>query len=151
MSRTFTREELYELVWSKPMTHLAKDFALSDVALHKICRKHASPKPPLGWWAKKAAGKPVKRTPLPRLKRGIGGKITIAGGELRQEAELIAAARENARVLASAINVDAEVPSYPIVERTAEKLRKAKQASIPGLVSVRSEKRLVGKACVRQV
>src|SRR3546814_2566640 len=101
MSRTFTREELYELVWSKPMTHLAKDFALSDVALHKICRKHAIPNPPLGWWAKKAAGKPVKRTPLPRLKRGIGGKITIAGGELRQEAELIAAARENARVLAS--------------------------------------------------
>src|SRR3546814_18258942 len=102
MSRTFTREELYELVWSKPMTHLAKDFALSDGALHKNCRKHAIPNPPLGWWAKKAAGKPVKRTPLPRLKRGIGGKITIAGGELRQEAELIAAARENARVLASA-------------------------------------------------
>src|SRR3546814_8876377 len=67
---------------------------------------------------------------------GIGGKITIAGGELRQEAELIAAARENARVLASAINVDAEVPSYPIVERTAAKLRKAKPASMTGLVSV---------------
>lgn len=64
MSKTFTRDEFYELVWSKPMTHLAKDFALSDGALHKICRKHDIPNPPLGWWAKKEAGKPVKRTPL---------------------------------------------------------------------------------------
>src|SRR3546814_16529871 len=96
MSRTFTREELYEFVWSKPMTHLAKDFALSDVALHKICRKHAIPNPPLGWWAKKAAGKPVKRTPLPRLKRGIGGKLTIPGGALRQEAEAHHAAARKA-------------------------------------------------------
>lgn len=53
MARVFTREQFYELVWSKPMTHLAKEFAISDVALHKICRKHGIPKPPLGWWAKK--------------------------------------------------------------------------------------------------
>ena len=66
MSRTFTREEFYDLVWSKPMTHLAKEFVLSDVALHKICRKHDIPNPPLGWWAKKAAGKPVKQIPLPK-------------------------------------------------------------------------------------
>lgn len=136
MSRVFTREEFYELVWSKPMTHLAKEFALSDVALHKICRKHEIPNPPLGWWAKKAAGKPVKQTPLPRLKNGVGDRITIAGGELRQESDLIAAARENARVLASAIEADGEVPTNPIVERTAEKLRKAKPAPVTGLVSV---------------
>lgn len=29
MSRTFTREEFYDLVWSKPMTYLAKEFVLS--------------------------------------------------------------------------------------------------------------------------
>lgn len=136
MSRVFTREEFYELVWSKPMNHLAKKFALSDVALHKICRKHEIPNPPLGWWAKKAAGKPVKQTSLPRLKNGVGGRITIAGGELRQEPDLIAAARDNARVLASAIDADGEVPSNPIVERTAEKLRKAKPAPVTRLVSV---------------
>ena len=66
MSRVFTRQEFYDLVWSKPMTHIAKEFALSDVALHKICKKHDIPNPPLGWWAKKAAGKAVKQTPLPR-------------------------------------------------------------------------------------
>ena len=62
VARVFTREEFYKLVWSKPMTHLAKEFAISDVALHKVCRKHSIPNPPLGWWAKKAAGKKVKQT-----------------------------------------------------------------------------------------
>jgi len=136
MSRTFTREEFYDLVWSKPMTHLAKEFVLSDVALHKICRKHAIPNPPLGWWAKKAAGKPVKQIPLPKMKTGDADRITIASGELKAEPELIAEARENARVLASTIAAGDEPPSNPIVERTIEKLRKAKPAPVTGLASV---------------
>ena len=39
MSLSFSRREFYDLVWSKPMIHLAKEFGVSDVALHKICRK----------------------------------------------------------------------------------------------------------------
>jgi hypothetical protein len=136
MARTFSREEFYDLVWSKPMTHLAKEFALSDVALHKVCKKHGIPNPPLGWWAKKAAGKAVKQTPLPPLKSGAGSRITIASGELRPEPELIATARENARVLASAIEEAGEPPANPTVERTVAKLRKAKPSAINGLASV---------------
>lgn len=67
MSLTFTRREFYELVWSKPLIHLAKELSVSDVALHKICRKHDIPNPPLGWWAKKAAGKAVEQIPLPEI------------------------------------------------------------------------------------
>jgi hypothetical protein len=136
MSRVFTRQEFYDLVWSKPMTHLAKEFVLSDVALHKICRKHDIPNPPLGWWAKKAAGKPVKQTALPGAKTGISDRITIAAGELRPEPELIAAARENARLFASSIDSEAVLPANPIVDRTITQLRKAKSSSINGLVTV---------------
>ncbi|MDR6790758.1 hypothetical protein J2Y58_004141 [Sphingomonas sp. BE138] len=136
MARQFSREELYELVWSKPMTHLAKEFALSDVALHKICRKHDVPNPPLGWWAKKAAGQKLKQTPLPRAKAGTATTITIAAGELRQEPEAITAARENARVLASSVAHEESPSPDPIVERTAGRLRKAKPAGLAGLVSV---------------
>lgn len=67
MSLSFTRREFYDLVWSKPMIHLAKELGVSDVALHKICRKHDIPNPPLGWWAKKAAGKAVELIPLPEI------------------------------------------------------------------------------------
>lgn len=136
MSRVFTREEFYDLVWSKPMTHLAKEFALSDVALHKICKKHDIPNPPLGWWAKKAAGKTVKQTPLPKAKARTSDRITIAAGELRPEPELIATARENARLLASSIDAEAVLPTNPIVDRTISQLRKAKPSSINGLVTV---------------
>ncbi|VXC84539.1 hypothetical protein [Sphingomonas sp. AX6] len=136
MPRTFTREQFHDLVWSKPLTHLAKEFALSDVALHKICKKHGIPNPPLGWWAKKAAGKAVKQTPLPKTRDGGADRITIASGELRAESELIAEAREKARVLASTIEGIDKPFSNPIVDRTIAKLRKEKPAPITGLVAV---------------
>ena len=59
MARTFTREAFHALVWSQPMTQLGREFGLSDVALHEICRKHAIPVPPRGWWARKTAGQAV--------------------------------------------------------------------------------------------
>lgn len=126
MARVFTREEFYELVWSRPLTRLAKEFAISDVALQKICRKHDIPNPLLGWWAKKAAGKKVTQTPLPKAKAGIAGKITIANGELGREAAALASVREQARILASESNDSQGAPSHPVIERTLARLRKAK-------------------------
>lgn len=135
MARVFTREQFYELVWSKPMTHLAKDFAISDVALHKICRKHGIPNPPLGWWAKKAAGKKVKQTPLPEAKPGAPDRITIADGEFGRESANLAAAREQARILASEGDDNEAASPHPIVDRTIAKLRKQKPSDI-GLIAV---------------
>lgn len=51
---TLAREDLYELVWSKPITELAKDFGLSDVALAKRCRRLGVPVPGRGYWARRA-------------------------------------------------------------------------------------------------
>lgn len=81
------------------MVQLAKEFAISDVALHKICRKHAVPTPPVGWWAKQAAGKAVKRTPLPKVDNEA--EIVIAGADLTSTDAALAEAREQARILAS--------------------------------------------------
>lgn len=116
------------------MTHLAKEFAISDVALHKICRKHGIPYPPLGWWAKKAAGKKVKQTPLPEAKAGTAGRITIANADLSREPSVLANAREQARILASEGGDDQVAPPHPIVDRTLAKLRKAKPSDI-GIVA----------------
>lgn len=62
---TLSRQELYEKVWTTPTIKLAESFGLSDVALAKICKKHNIPKPPLGYWARVAAGKKVQQKPLP--------------------------------------------------------------------------------------
>jgi hypothetical protein len=135
VARVFTREQFYELIWSKPMTHLAKEFAISDVALHKICRKHGIPNPPLGWWANKAAGKKVKQTPLPEAKPGTSNRITIAGADFGRECSTLVTAREQARILASEGSDDQPAPPHPIVDRTIAKLSKEKPSDV-GLIAV---------------
>lgn len=61
-----SRHQLYEQVWSKPMTQLSKEYGLSDVGLAKICRKHGIPLPERGHWAKIQAGYKVVKKALPR-------------------------------------------------------------------------------------
>jgi len=65
-----TREQLYALVWSKPMTHVAKDLGISDVMLGRICKERRVPRPERGYWANlnspKKKGKYVK-PPLPEI------------------------------------------------------------------------------------
>ena len=45
---TLTRQQLYDLVWSKPVRDVAADFGMSDVALAKRCRAVRVPIPPRG-------------------------------------------------------------------------------------------------------
>lgn len=73
-----TRLELYERVWSSPMTKLAAEFGISDVGLIKICKRLDVSRPPQGHWAKKAAGKKVSQIPLPEPKDGTPTSATIS-------------------------------------------------------------------------
>ncbi|EAQ80609.1 hypothetical protein [Blastopirellula marina] len=59
-----SREELYELVWATPMRRLVAEFAISDVGLAKICKRHKIPRPTRGYWAKLQYGKSVHKHPL---------------------------------------------------------------------------------------
>jgi hypothetical protein len=59
------RSDLYQKVWSMPMTKLAAELGISDVGLAKACLRHAVPVPPRGYWAKLRAGRRPARTPLP--------------------------------------------------------------------------------------
>ena len=60
-----TRQALYDQVWSTPMTKLAKEYGISDVALAKVCKKLNVPYPWRGYWRRKETGKAVKQLPLP--------------------------------------------------------------------------------------
>ncbi len=62
---SLTREQLYELVWSKPMQHLVNDYGVSDRAMAKLCARNQVPVPPRGYWAKKSAGQKVVRPSHP--------------------------------------------------------------------------------------
>lgn len=134
--RRLTREELYALVWASPMTRVAKQFGLSDVALHKICRKHDVPTPPQGYWAKKEFGKPVTVTLLPSAETG---PIYIHERAGASESSAVAAAR--GRVHAALTNGAGSVASdtsAPLLERSLAQLAKAR-AGKDGLICIEGD------------
>lgn len=59
------RARLYELVWSRPMSHLAKELGLPSQKLKKLCDTAEIPTPAAGHWQRIAAGKAVPQPPLP--------------------------------------------------------------------------------------
>lgn len=65
----YERAKLYEQVWAEAVTIVAKRYGISDVALRKICKKLAVPVPPLGYWARVAAG---RKRPTPSLPKYSG-------------------------------------------------------------------------------
>ncbi len=75
-STNLSRQALYDRIWEKPVSRVAREFGISDVGLAKICRKNDIPRPPLGYWARIAAGQRVKKTVLPRPEHNP--MITIA-------------------------------------------------------------------------
>ncbi len=80
----------------------------------------------------------VQQTPLPAADAEGPDRATIAAGEIRIEPDLIAAARDNARVLASSADLEGDRPAHPLIERTIAKLRKVKPSADNGLAAVNS-------------
>lgn len=80
MGYVFKRQQLYELVWSEPMTTVAKTLGISGVGLAKACRRGDIPVPPRGYWARLAAGQRVARTPLPRRAPGMSDRVVVGAG-----------------------------------------------------------------------
>jgi len=76
-ARRVTREELYAMVWQKPMSRLAKELGISGNGLAKVCDRLDVPYPPRGYWAKKEAGKLVVTFQLPPRKDGIPQEASI--------------------------------------------------------------------------
>jgi hypothetical protein len=72
-----TREELFDLVWSTPMSKLAKRFSISDVALAKTCKKLNVPTPARGYWAQIAAGAKPTRPQLPKVAPGAQQNVRL--------------------------------------------------------------------------
>src|SRR5476649_177159 len=73
----FTRQELYDLVWSEPMTKLAARYRISGNGLAKACRRADIPVPRRGYWSKLQAGRKVAKTPLPPSKADTPSNVTI--------------------------------------------------------------------------
>lgn len=65
-----SRDELYRLVWSEPMTKIGERFGVSGSYLARLCTLLNVPRPERGYWAKRAVGKAPPQIPLPALRPG---------------------------------------------------------------------------------
>lgn len=101
-----SREDLYELVWSKPMVELAADLGLSDVALAKRCRKLRVPVPGRGYWARVAAGQEPRRPKLAKREDQVGDAQALAFAAVAEDAPAAEAPGEAA--------IRAEIDAVPV-------------------------------------
>lgn len=133
-SLILSREDLYELVWSKPMLELAKDFEISDVALAKRCKRLAIPVPGRGYWARIDAGQTPYQPNLPKRDEEWGDHHALTlpasgpdpakseANETSGECESLSSIR--ARIAAVAITpVSSVVSCTPAIMRTARQLK----------------------------
>jgi len=71
------RRGLFDHMWSEPVSTVAPWWGLSDQGLRKACRRLKIPVPPRGYWAKKRAGKRMRRPRLPALPEGQAEEIVV--------------------------------------------------------------------------
>src|SRR5262245_13703906 len=102
MTHTFTRQELFDLVWSAPTRTVAKRLGMSDVGLAKACRRADILLPPRGYWAKLAAGKRVRKPELPLRAPGMRDRVVLGKSRWNWSLEPI-----------SLSTPDPPVPSFP--------------------------------------
>ena len=123
------RQQLYDEVWTDPVTVVAERYGLSDVGLAKICRKLSIPVPTRGYWAKVKAGKKMRRIALPALQQAPGALLPRATlAKLSPEkSEVRSVARKKVAEVRKAVT-DVPVPEaladpHPLVRAAAKRLR----------------------------
>jgi len=67
MTKTFSRQELYDLVWETPVSILSQELGISDRGLAKICNRNKIPTPSRGYWARIRSGAVIEQRALPKL------------------------------------------------------------------------------------
>jgi AcrR family transcriptional regulator len=72
-----SRRELYQRVWAKSISVVAKELGLSSNALAKICNRLLVPYPTRGDWNKISAGKAVVREALPSAPERRSGRVEV--------------------------------------------------------------------------
>lgn len=66
-----SRKGLYDLIWSKPLSKLTEEYALSNDGIKKICKQFDIPIPDRSYWAKLKFNKPVKKVELNPIFGGV--------------------------------------------------------------------------------
>lgn len=110
MEHRFTRQELYDRLWSKPMSHLIAELGTTTAILSTLLRRADIPKPPPGHWMRKEFGKPIQQPPLPPAPPGCVEPLTLDTEKQRPQHKLEHVETDPAASLVAATQKDTTVP-----------------------------------------
>lgn len=121
-SNRLTRQELYELVWSEPISGIISKYQITENLLHKVCREMSVPMPGPGYWSKIRYGKTAERVELPSGYTGKN-KVYLSAEDdtnplVAKQKEIMADSRVNLIVSRNLTNPD------PLVLATKESLNR---------------------------
>lgn len=100
-----TKKQLYDLVWSTPISKLAEKYALSGEGIRALCNKHEIPIPKNGYWSKIKFNKPVIRIKLTTANND--NKIVLT---LREEGSPVNLDQSPLTILTKQIQCDKKAP-----------------------------------------
>lgn len=132
VTKEISRKELYKKVWAISMVKLAKEFGLSDVGLAKICKKYNIPRPPRGYWARKAAGYDMKQFPLPP---GENETIIITPNPYSKNRDHVSSMPDSIQLEEPIIVPDRLSSPHPLIKQTSEILN-GRQPNDVGIIVV---------------
>ena len=114
----YDRETLFDQVWEEPIVRVAEKYGVSDVMIHKYCRKLDIPTPPAGYWRKKEMGCKVPKKPkLPNFK---GLPKIVGTGRFEEEVP--------DQVIVKEDGTKEHVDPYRLSDELEEKCKKAASA-----------------------
>ena len=127
-----TRAELYEKLWSRTLTEVAKEYDVWNGELVAISDAYEIPRPPMGYWMKVKHGKKVKIPPLKPLpdREEIVRELYVHPEKLVDPEQHSEATKQVAAEHAAEnriIVMDELVDPHPLVARAEKSLRNAPQ------------------------
>jgi len=134
-----TRQELFELVWSEPVSRAAERFRVSGTWLRRVCLEEGVPIPPRGHWARVRAGQEVRRPRLPYPERADAvvqirlGAQRPSPAPARPEPAALTARRAFEARPGNRITVRAGTPQHAWARELARDLRKGNALSQTGM------------------
>lgn len=114
-----TRQELYDLVWSLPMSKLAKKFKVEQERLKEICTENTIPLPKRGYWSKVRFNKKEVKAPLPKIENS-NFLINLKTREFRTDYHKRAFELEQRKYLK--FKVPGSISTYRPLVKTSKKL-----------------------------
>lgn len=114
-AKDLSREELYALVWERPLNRVGPELGIDGPRLAKLCDKRQVPYPPPGYWQKLAVGRAPAPTPLPAEE--VVAVNETAPRTLRAPTPTTVAPRKPSAV---SLPKEARVPESPSIPDTTE-------------------------------